>query len=180
MESRQRSWPREWLMTDERLGDRLWEAVARLPDEGGIVFRHYSLGSPARGELALQVADAAARRGITLAVAADVDLARKVGAALVHNPVGEAGALPFSRAVHDVAEAEEARASGAALVFVSPVYPTRSHPGRKALGPEQAAVLARASDVPAIALGGMDAAKFALLEREGFHGWAGIGAWLAA
>src|SRR5205085_8738168 len=40
--------PRLWLMTDERLGDGLLDAVARLPDGAGIVFRHYGLGEPAR------------------------------------------------------------------------------------------------------------------------------------
>ena len=36
MEARQQSWPRIWLMTDERMGDSLWDAVARLPDGAGI------------------------------------------------------------------------------------------------------------------------------------------------
>jgi thiamine-phosphate pyrophosphorylase len=64
------------------------------------------------------------------------------------------------------------------LVFVSPVRATTSHPGQPPLGPERAGEIARATGVPAIALGGMDAEKFALLEREGFYGWAGIDAWL--
>jgi len=36
----------------------------------------------------------------------------------------------------------------------------------------------QAAGVPAIALGGMDALKFARLRSEGFYGWAGIDAWL--
>jgi thiamine-phosphate pyrophosphorylase len=59
---------------------------------------------------------------------------------------------------------------------VSPVHSTRSHPGQAPLGPAKALRIARAAGVPAIALGGMDAHKFARL--EGFHGWAGIDAWL--
>ena len=41
---------RGWLMTDERMGERLWEAIDRLPSgSGGIVFRHYQSGSDERG-----------------------------------------------------------------------------------------------------------------------------------
>jgi thiamine-phosphate pyrophosphorylase len=61
---------------------------------------------------------------------------------------------------------------------VSPVHETRSHPGRKPLGPELAIEIARAAGIPAIALGGMNAQNFTPLEREGFYGWAGIDAWL--
>ena len=44
MGARQQTWPRMWLMTDERLGDQLWDAIDRLPEgAAGILFRHYSL-----------------------------------------------------------------------------------------------------------------------------------------
>jgi thiamine-phosphate pyrophosphorylase len=69
-------------------------------------------------------------------------------------------------------------AKGAALAFVSPVFVTSSHLGQASLGPKRAGEIARATGVPAIALGGMDAQKFAQLERESFYGWAGIDAWL--
>ena len=38
-------------MTDERLGDGLLDAVARLPEGTGVVFRHYSLAESARRAL---------------------------------------------------------------------------------------------------------------------------------
>ena len=178
MNGRHHSWPRAWLMTDERMGDGLWQAVARLPDEAGIVFRHYSLPAELRGDLAARLAETADERGITLAVARDAELARRVGAKLVHNPLRGARHLPFSVSVHSLGEAHAAKGGGAALAFVSPVHATSSHPGQVPLGPERASEIACATGVPAIALGGMDSEKFALLEREGFYGWAGIDAWL--
>jgi thiamine-phosphate pyrophosphorylase len=78
--------------------------------------------------------------------------------------------------VHDLAELHEAHEAGAAAVFVSPVFATRSHPGCPILGAEGFAALAAEARVPAIALGGMNAARFALL--TGAYGWAGIDAWL--
>jgi thiamine-phosphate pyrophosphorylase len=165
-------------MTDERMGDRLWEAVERLPERAGVVLRHYSLSPRSREELARRVADVGRSRSLTLSIAGDAELARRCEAQLVHNPLGGPRGLPFSRAVHDIREAEAAKTEGAALVFVSPVNPTRSHPDAAALGLEQAVGIAQAAGIPAIALGGVNAENFAELENAGFYGWAGIDAWL--
>ncbi len=180
MTARQTNWPRAWLMTDERMGERLWEAIDLLPiKHSGIVFRHYTASPEIRAVLAGRIADICHRRHLTLAIGRDEELARTVRADLVHNPVDPPLHLPFSRSVHSVAEAEAARAAGAALVFVSPVAATNSHPGQKPLGVVRARRIAEAAGVPAIALGGMSEYKFPRLRREGFYGWAGIDAWLA-
>jgi thiamine-phosphate pyrophosphorylase len=164
-------------MTDERMGEQLWTAIDRLPiKHSGIVFRHYRAAN--RQALGERIAELCRRRSLTLAVAGDVELARSLRADLVHNPVERSLDLPFSRAVHSLQEADEAKAEGASLIFVSPVYPTGSHPGRKALYPPLALRIAKAAGLPAIALGGMNQLKSARLEREGFYGWAGIDAWL--
>ena len=179
MTARQRDWPRAWLMTDERMGDRLWTAIDRMPiKHSGIVFRHYSLPEDVRATLARRIADICHRRSLALAVAGNEDLALTSGADLVHNPAETPLRLPFSRSVHSIDEAEAARSAGAAIVFVSPVYPTSSHPDAKPLGRPLARRIAQAAGVPAIALGGMDASKYARLQRDGFYGWAGIDAWL--
>ncbi len=34
--------PRLWLMTDERLGEGLWAALAALPHGSGVIFRDYA------------------------------------------------------------------------------------------------------------------------------------------
>jgi len=166
-------------MTDERIGERLWEAIDRLPiHDGGIVFRHYETTAHLRAELARRVADLCRRRSLALAIAVDVELARALGADLVHNPEERTDDMPFSRAVHSLDEANAAKSDGASLVFVSPIFPTRSHPRRKPLDRALAVQIAKASGTPAIALGGMNAFRWTQLEREVFHGWAGIDAWL--
>ena len=178
MSSRQREWPRQWLMTDERLGNRLWEAIERLPPGSGIVFRHYAMEQAERASLAAVVAHLSRTRGLTLAVAHDEELASSLEADLVHNPAQGATDRPFSRSVHSLDEAKGARITGAALVFVSPVFVTRSHLGHTPLGIDLAKQIAGVGGAPAIALGGMNEGNFALLKSEGFHGWAGIDAWL--
>ena len=179
MSRSQREWPREWLMTDERMGDRLWAAIERLQQEqGGVVLRHYRLPAEEREVFARRIADICRSRRLTLAVGRDPNLARSVGADLVHNPGEPVADLPFSRAVHSLESARSARAEGAALVFVSPVRKTRSHPGQKPLGKARAEHIARAAGVPAIALGGMSHHTFTEM-GDAFYGWAGIDAWLA-
>jgi thiamine-phosphate pyrophosphorylase len=165
--------PRRWLMTDRRLGDELWACIARLPAAAGVVLRHHD----GDGAFAARVAAACAARGVLLAVAGDGDLALRIGAGIVHNPVGQAHGLLVSRSVHDRAAALAAREAD--LVFVSPVHATRSHPGVAGLGLAAAAALARLAGVPAIALGGMDEDRGAAAMAAGFHGWAAIDAWRA-
>ena len=170
--------PTRWLMTDERLGDRLFEAIACVPAGGGVVLRHDSLAPTARAELAREVAARCRQLDLRLAVAGDVELARAVGADFIHRPAGPARGLPVTYPVHDAGEARSARRQGAVAVFVSPMFATASHPRRRPLSENLAAELVRLAGAPAIALGGMDESRFERLRPLGFHGWAGIDAWL--
>jgi thiamine-phosphate pyrophosphorylase len=66
---------------------------------------------------------------------------------------------------------------GAEVLFVSPVFATRSHPGVKALGERKARRIVQGLPVVAIALGGMDARRFRGM--AGFDGGAAIDAWVS-
>ena len=165
-------------MTDERIGEELWPALAHLPRGSGVILRHHGLPAEERERLGRDIARTCRRQDLVLGVSRDVGLARRLGAALVHNPAGPPGLMPHSRSVHDEGEAQAARAARAALVFVSPVFATRSHPDAAALGADQAAELALLSGAPAIALGGMDELRFRALHGRGFYGYAGIDCWL--
>ena len=76
---------------------------------------------------------------------------------------------------HALAEIRAAEAAGAALVFLSPIFPTRSHPDAPVLGPDGFAALAAQTQLPVVALGGMNAARAEGLKDA--YGWAGIDAW---
>ena len=160
--------PRLWLMTDERLGEGLRDAVARLPEEAGIVFRHYSLDEGARRALFDTVR--AAHPG-PLLLSAPADLAAAWDADGSHGRHAGAVTAP----AHNLAEIRLAEAIGARLIFLSPVYPTRSHPDASGLGAEAFATLAAQTGLPVVALGGMNAARAKTL--SGAYGWAGIDAW---
>jgi thiamine-phosphate pyrophosphorylase len=167
-------------MTDERIGQRLWDAIDALPAGGGVVFRHYATPPKEREAIGTRIAEVCRSRGLMLAVAGDVELARRLGARLVHNPASNPGALPFSRSAHSREEATTALQSGASLVFLSPLFATRSHPEARPLSREEARAIVAACPVPVMALGGMSRTRFEEIGGDGFYGWAGIDAWLGA
>ena len=79
-----------------------------------------------------------------------------------------------SAPVHCYAEIRAAERNGAGLLFLSPVFPTRSHPEARPLGLARFAWLARRTPLPVIALGGMDERRGKRLASFGAYGWAGM------
>ena len=171
-------WPRRWLVTDERMGDALWSALGRLPRGSGVLLRHHSTPPNERERIGRAVARICRRRELVLAVSRDMLLARRLGAALVHNPSRASGLMPHSRSVHDEGEADRTRRGLAALVFVSPVFDTRSHAGATPLGVENARRLVRRSHAHGIALGGVNESRFLRCRGGGIEAYAGIDCWL--
>jgi len=160
-------------MTDERMGEALWAALRRLPRGAGIVFRHYTLPAAERRTLYRRVARIARQRGLVMVRAGSARLGYEDG---VH---GRRGAGLVTWPAHSRLEAIRAVRSGAAAIFVSPVFPTRSHPDAPALRDRRAGQVFAGLPVAAIALGGVTPTSGARLVRRGFHGWAAIDAWLA-
>jgi thiamine-phosphate pyrophosphorylase len=158
--------PRLWLMTDERQGDGLWDALERLPMGSGLVFRHHGLAPADRRSLFERVRRVARRRRLLLLAA---------GRGLRADGMHGAGHGGFSTSAHNLRELKAAERRGAMLVFLSPAFATRSHPGARSLGPVRFGLIARHARIPVIALGGMDARKARRLPHA--YGWAAIDAW---
>jgi thiamine-phosphate pyrophosphorylase len=165
--------PRTWLMTDERMGEALWTALRRLPAGSGVVFRHYGLPAPQRRALFVRVARVCRARRLVLVRAGSAWLGR--GEAGLHGQRVGHGLRTWP--AHDRGEAIAGARAGADLLFISPVFPTRSHPGAPNLGRVRLGLLIRGLDVPVIALGGMDARRCRSLAQLKVHGWAAIDAW---
>lgn len=179
--------PKRWLFSDERLEPGIAELAALLPPGSGIVFRHDSLAPGARWRLLRRLMRIARARELTVLLAGPPATARRWGADGVH--LRQRGAkharqahrlgLLLTMPVHDANEARRGRKAGADGVFISPLHPTRSHPGAPALSRAAWLKLARLSGAQAIALGGMTAARARALSRASRikPGWAAIDAW---
>ncbi len=169
--------PRLWLMTDERMGDSLWLALERLPRGAGVVFRHYSLPPTERRALFLHIRAVARRRHLMLVRAGETAMPGEAG---MHGAQGRMRRRGLQTApVHSRREALAAIRAGAELLFVSPVFATRSHAGAPALGRARFGFLIRNLGVPVVALGGMNAQHARSLVPFGIYGWAAIDAWIA-
>jgi thiamine-phosphate pyrophosphorylase len=170
--------PLALLTDDERLPDPL--AAARALPRGSLVVVR-ARDSARRQALAATMIRLARERGLFVLIAGDVALALSCGADGVHLSearIGEAASLRarhrllVTASVHSLAALRHAAYLDA--VFLSPVFPTASHPGRPALGPLRAAAIARLACVPVYALGGITAENAGRL--VGFSGIAAIGA----
>ena len=157
MNVRQPPLPTIWLVTDARTDAALDRAIATLPRGSGVIFRHYHLSPKERATRLAQV-----RR-----------LCRRFGHRLEIGGAGYGPPAPHRRlaTVHDLREIGRANRFGAEAVLLSPIHPTRSHPGGKALGRLKFLLLARHAAMPVIALGGMTVRRFRGLPVQS---WAAI------
>lgn len=149
--------PSRWLFTDERLADPV-ALASRLPPGTGVVARHHGTAPASRRRMLRRLTRVAVARELTIVDEAEGGVAR----------------------VHDSRELRKALSRRARLIFVSSLYPTRSHPGRRVLPRMRAAALARLAGRRGYALGGMNERRFAQVRALGFVGWGGIDAFASA
>ncbi|WP_338331129.1 thiamine phosphate synthase [Rhizorhapis sp. SPR117] len=165
-------------MSDERINDEaLLAAVKRLPRGAGVIFRHYGLSQSARRSLFLQVQSITRRRKLILVIAGSERLALAWKADGFHGRTlhkSQHRHLIRTAPVHDLIEICQAERSGAHLLFLSPLFPTRSHPQATELGRVEFAFLARQARRPVVALGGMTAIQAKILRQLNAYGWAAI------
>jgi thiamine-phosphate pyrophosphorylase len=159
--------PRHLLLSDARNDAALPRAIARLPRGAGFVFRHYHLPPAERDRRFRALARACRARGVAVLASRPQRGWRLDG---VYGGADGGSGLHFATAhsLREIARAVRARADA---VLLSPVFPTRSHPGAAGLGPVRFLLLARRCPVPVLALGGMTRARAARLP---VHGWAAI------
>ena len=172
--------PRLWLFTDERVADDILLASVRaLPKGSGIVFRHYRTPKGARRVLYERIRAIARRRGLVLVLAGRLQDAAAWKADGFHAGSDAHRLRGVKRgirtaAAHGMKALRAAERAGADMVFLSPAFPTRSHPGARALGSLRFGLIAARARIPVVALGGMTPARFRRLRALGAHGWAAI------
>jgi thiamine-phosphate pyrophosphorylase len=132
------------------------------------VFRHYHLPEPKRRARFEELGFLCRLAGHMVVLSGTSDAALEWGADGVYGPAPKlAPREPLLRlaTVHGLLEIDRAERHGVDAMFLSPVFPSRSHPGRAGMGKENFLLLAGKATRPIIALGGMNA------ERAQYLGW---------
>ena len=158
MQRRQSQLPQLWLVSDARTDNVLNQAIRQLPRGSGVIFRHYHLPQSARVSRFAEIQRLCRRCGHLAVLAGRARQARRAGAVAVYgSPAQLARGPAVVRLVtaHSLAEIAAATRARADAILLSPVFPTRSHPGARTLGALRFRLLAARSPVPVIALGGM-------------------------
>ena len=146
--SRRQSIPEQWLIVDRPPDAQLWSTIRGLVRGSGILV--ISGLEPNQRRLLRHLA------GLHRLTVVD----ERQGAARVHN----------------AAELRKALLGRTPIILVSPIRETSTHPDWRPLPRMRAAALAQLANRRAIALGGMDARRYAKVAPLGFIGWAGISA----
>ena len=155
--------PLIWLLSDPRNDARLEDALKFLPPGSGFVFRHYHLAADERRRRFAELSRVAHDAGHRVVVAGDREGLPGDGVYAASHALGDKPGLRLATA-HNAGEIRAAIAAMADGIFLSPVFPTRSHAGASVLGVDGFHALARQSPVPVIALGGMTAARARALD----------------
>jgi thiamine-phosphate pyrophosphorylase len=172
--SKRQTLPAVWLISDRRNDTVLEHVLMRLPRGSGFIFRHYHLPPAARRARFDALAKIARSRQHLVALSSDAATARSWGADAAYGPprlLAKGPATLRLITAHSLREIAQAKRARADAVLLSPVFPTRSHPGGKPLGPLLFRMLAARSKVPVIALGGMNRHR---ARRIGAANWAAI------
>jgi len=165
------------IVPEERLGEQGLDArIERALNAGvdAVLLRAPSLPDAALLAWAARLRALCRRARARFFVHSRFEIAEAVGADGVHLPARfvrrlaqegvrvRAGRL-VSAAAHDAEELASAAAIGCSFAFLSPVFPTKTHPERQALGIERFIELAEGAPLKVVALGGIDAANRAQL-----------------
>jgi len=147
MPTRQRPWPRQWLIVDRPPSEPDWQAIRHLRRGSGVL-----LVSPIHAEARRQLHAIARTRELMV-------VSERLGVR-----------------VHNQRELTRAMLRRAPMILISPLFKTASHPDWRPLPRMRAGALARLARRRAIALGGMNKKRYAKIASLGFIGWAGISA----
>ena len=169
-----RLWPSLWLISDARNDAVLGRTLLALPRGSGLIFRHYHLAPAQRRRRFDALRRLARRRGHAAVLSGDAATARRWGAHGAYGPPQRLARGPAALRLvtaHSLREIGAAQRTRADAILLSPVFATRSHPGKKTLGLVRFRLLAARSRLPVIAMGGMNVRA---ARRSGAQGWAAI------
>lgn len=142
-----------------------------------VQMREPALSRKTMRELSLRAVKLAHTFGAQVLINSDVELANEIGADGVHlnsNQLAACTSRPnltwCAASCHNAEEFQRANNLGFDFVVLSPVLPTRSHPGATHLGWQSFALITANSAIPVYALGGLCCDDMEKAWQHGAHG----------
>jgi len=139
--------------------------------------REKDFSRPALRELSLRSIELAHGSGARVLINGDIGLAKQVGAdgvQLTGAQLAACDARPdvelCAASCHSTEELQRAAELGLDFALLSPVLPTKSHPGAEHLGWDNFATMASSCAIPVYALGGLQMQDMEMAWQKGAHG----------
>jgi len=164
--------PRLTLITDTRLiaNEALFQQleVALKAGLDAVLIREKEMDSARLLAFSSRVRKLTQQYQSKLIIHSQADIGRAIGADGIHLATKDMHEIPDMRSwlqndnmsisvsCHNAEELQQAYFYGADFAFLSPVFPTQSHPDAPAMGKDNFILLAQSSPLPVIALGGID------------------------
>ncbi len=168
-----------FFFTDSRKVFNYEETLAKLPKNTFVVIREYDLQNNLRLDFAQKIKKLAQARSLKILVGKDFSLAQNINANGVH--FSDYDKLPFSLlkknrrkdfifslACHSLKSVLRAQKLKPSIIFISPIFPTTSHPKQKNIGIRNLAkiIQTQQSKKPIIAaLGGINLENLKMLRK---------------
>lgn len=176
--------PAGLFLTDPRRVPDPGAVIATLPDEVGVIIRHF--GRPELIQEAGELVTHCHRSGRTVLIAADPELATALKADGVHWPARMASAAAHAArwfdlntmSVHTVHDLRRAAGLGMDAALLSAVFPSDSPSAGQPAGLMRLAATTRSAGLPLYALGGITIENVARIAP--FAGAAAVSGWIEA
>lgn len=173
------------FFTDRKRCDDLKKIVKNLPKNSAIIFREYDLNKAKRQELALEIFAICKNFGHKFLIGKDLELARAIKADGIHFSdldfchnyfFAQKNKKKFiiSLACHSLKSLAIAQKSAADIIFLTPIFVTKSHKNTKILGLKNLEKACQISLKPVFALGGVNEKNIAKIARCGAFGFGAI------
>ncbi|MDA0902137.1 MAG: thiamine phosphate synthase [Proteobacteria bacterium] len=179
--------PSFFFFTDRKRFSNVFDDIAALPKGSAVIIREYDLSYEKRLEFAQKVREIAKEKELLFLIAKNLKLAIETKAHGVHFTDYDQSWLEYLRfqkfcrkdfmfacSCHKPTSLIKADKLGFDALFYSPIFPTKSHPDRKALGVRHLQKASRNKKTAIYALGGVNTKNIKLLHSCNINGIAGI------
>lgn len=178
------------FFTDRKRCKDLTTIIKKLPKNSAVIFREYDLDDKNREKLAREILTICKEKNHKILIGKNLDLARKLHADGVHfsdndilpsevflhkkNNLQIGSKFIFSFACHNFLSVVKSHRLPVDLIFISPIFATKSHEATPALGLQTLSKIVRFSKKPVFALGGINKKNLPIVKKLGAVGFGGI------